>query len=388
MENLILLSEQEAAQRIARVRDAMANTAIECVLISTFANIFYLTGRVFRGWIAIPAKGDPTYFVKSPSSGLRDARLVHIRKPEDMAAHISLPRATGMETDSVAYGSVMRLCKAFGIAAPMNASAVMNSARAVKTPAEIDKLRRSGVLQTSVYRQIPQLYQPGMSDLDLQIAIETLSRTHGCLGQFRVGGDSMEIFMGNVLTGKNADHPGPYDFAMGGAGTNPSLPVGADGTIIEHGLPVMVDVNGNFTGYMTDMTRVFACGNVSQEVMRAHDCSIEICHAFQEKAREGVAAADLWQMAADIADRAGLRHLFMGHRQQAGFVGHGVGIEINELPVIAPRSKAILQSGNVVALEPKFVIPDVGAVGIENTYVIGNGSAECLTTAPEEIVSL
>ena len=78
---------------------------------------------------------------------------------------------------------------------------------------------------------------------------------------------------------------------------------------------------------------------------------------------------------------------FMGHHQKAGFVGHGLGIEINELPVIAPRSRDILEEGNVFALEPKFVIPEVGAVGIENTYAITDGRAKCLTLAPEQIIN-
>ena len=78
----------------------------------------------------------------------------------------------------------------------------------------------------------------------------------------------------------------------------------------------------------------------------------------------------------------------MGHRQHAGFIGHGVGIEINEWPVIAPRSRQILEEGNVIALEPKFVIHRNGAVGVENTYVIRRDGAERLTDAPEEIISL
>ena len=76
----------------------------------------------------------------------------------------------------------------------------------------------------------------------------------------------------------------------------------------------------------------------------------------------------------------------MGHRQHAGFIGHGVGIEINELPVIAPRSRDIIREHNVIALEPKFVIPDTGAVGIENTYIVHSDHVECITPAPEEII--
>ena len=85
---------------------------------------------------------------------------------------------------------------------------------------------------------------------------------------------------------------------------------------------------------------------------------------------------------------AHLDDYFMGHAQKAGFVGHGVGIEVNEMPVLAPRSKDILQYNNVIAIEPKFVIPEVGAVGIENTYVVRETHLECLTNFPEQISEL
>lgn len=109
---------------------------------------------------------------------------------------------------------------------------------------------------------------------------------------------------------------------------------------------------------------------------------------FEREALPGVEAKALYEKALDMVKDRGLEAYFMGHRQHAGFIGHGVGIEINELPVIAPRSKHILEANNVIALEPKFVIPGTGAVGIENTYVITPTGARCLTNAPEEIRTL
>ena len=85
---------------------------------------------------------------------------------------------------------------------------------------------------------------------------------------------------------------------------------------------------------------------------------------------------------------AGLEGKFMGHRHQAGFIGHGVGITINELPVLSPRSKDILEENNIIAIEPKFVIDKVGAVGVENTYRVGADGLERLTVCREELVSL
>ena len=180
----------------------------------------------------------------------------------------------------------------------------------------------------------------------------------------------------------------PYDFAMGGAGLDPSLPVGACGEEIKDGTTVMVDLNGDFTGYMTDMTRVFSVGEIPQLARDAHQCAIDICRMFECEAKPGVEAKVLYQAAADMAESRGLHRWFMGHRQHAGFIGHGLGIEINEMPVIAPRSRCILEENNTIALEPKFVIPHVGAVGIENTYRITPTGAVSLTNAPEEIIPL
>ena len=141
---------------------------------------------------------------------------------------------------------------------------------------------------------------------------------------------------------------------------------------------------------MTDMTRCFSLGDIPSEALRAHDVSRAICRRLAEMAVPGAAAADLYAEALRMASEAGLEAYFMGHRQHAGFVGHGVGIEINEAPVLAPRSRDVLRAGMCIAVEPKFVLPGVGAVGIENTYIVRDGGlpAECITNAPEEIISL
>ncbi len=137
---------------------------------------------------------------------------------------------------------------------------------------------------------------------------------------------------------------------------------------------------------MTDMTRTFSLGEVDALAMRAHRCSIDICERLAAMGTPGAEAKQLYHTAEEMAREAGLERYFMGHAQKAGFVGHGVGIEINEMPVIAPRSRDILAEGNVIALEPKFVIPGVGAVGIENTYVMTSAGMQSLTNAPVEII--
>lgn len=380
---LRLLTPGEQALRLAKVREAMSRYGLTCGLITGNANKFYLTGRVFTGYILV-TPDEITCYVKRPVE-LVGQEVRYIRKPEEIEA----PGAqVALELDELPFTQAMRLAKVFGDTQPLNLSPAMTEARAVKTDVEIEELRESGRRQEVVYRRIPSLYRPGMTDLQFQIEIERESRLEGCLGQFRIAGDSMELFMGNVLAGDNADAPSPYDFAMGGAGMNPSIPVGANGTVIEEGMAVMVDVNGNYTGYMTDMTRVFRLGDLPEMAWKAQQCSIDIHRLLQAEARPGVRASDLYEMALGLVRERDLEKYYMGHRQHAGFIGHGVGIEINEQPVIAPRSKSLLQERNVIALEPKFVIPGTGAVGIENTYVVRPHGLECITNCTENILNL
>jgi Xaa-Pro aminopeptidase len=389
-----LLGETEQALRTGRLRSLMEKAGIVCALIRDNANIYWLTGRVFRGYIYIDTRLEtPLYFVRQPNH-LRDVRegAVHfIRKPEQIAtmlaeASVTVDAPVALELDSDAYSEAVRLAAVFGQLPQQNISPVVRLARAVKTAVEQAMLRESGIRQSYVYERIPRLYHEGMTDIEFQIEIERASRLEGCLGQFRVAGSDMELFMGNVLTGDNADAPSPYDFAMGGEGADPSIPVGANGTVIKPGAPVMVDVNGNYTGYMTDMTRMYSAAPLDSRAVELNRLSADICDALAAMMKPGVEAKALYEEALAMATEAGYADFFMGHRYHAGFVGHGIGIEVNEQPVLAPRSRDILEEGNVIAVEPKFVLPGLGAVGVENTYIVrAEAPAERITNARTDI---
>ena len=376
------------ALRNRRIADRLKSQGIDAILVSENANLYYTSGRVFCGFTYITADGSVTYFVRRPV-GLSGDNVRYIRKPEQIAEMLpAMPATIALELDTTPYSTVERLRKIFGDAQVANGSDVLRRCRAVKTPYEIARLNESGVHHTMAYSRIPRIYRGGMTDVELQVEIERVLRNEGCLGQFRIAGGSMELFMGNILTGDNADNPSPYDFAMGGAGLDLSLPVGCNGSAISPGHTVMVDMCGNFTGYMTDMTRVFYVGRLDETAAKAHQLLIDIHHRLAKEFHAGCEAKRMYEVAMEMVTAAGMDDYFMGHTQKAGFIGHGVGIEVNELPVLAPCSRDVLEEGNVIAIEPKFVIPHVGAVGIENTYVVRNDRLECITNAPEEITEL
>lgn len=381
-QQLCLISADEQQRRLAKIE------ITHPVLITDNTDLFYLTGRIFDGYMFIAPGEAPLYFVKRPVE-LAGEHVHYIRKPEEIKVVTGPVKTLGLELSDIPYADAVRLQAAFEADTIVNVSPTIMQARSVKTDEELRLLREDGVKHAELHLRIPSLYRRGMTDIELQIEIERMSRLEGCLGIFRINGPSMELHMGNLLVGDNADAPSPYDFAMGGAGISPALPVGASGELIKPGDSVMVDMSGNFNGYMTDMTRTYACGTLSPLAIKAHQCSIDICHMLADMGTPGAEAKALYEAAHNMAKERGLEAYFMGHRAHAGFVGHGIGIQVNELPVIAPRSRHILQAGNVIALEPKFVIPGTGAVGVENTYVVKeNGPMERLTNAPEEIIEL
>ena len=384
--------ENELELKWRRIQQAMRQEEADGCLLTMNMNLYYVSGQVFNGYFYLPAEGRPYWFVKRLT--IPETNQVHvIRKPEQIPdffrdLNLAMPRKLLLEADELSYNEYIRLQHVFRAEATGNASALIRHIRMIKTPWEIEQMRISARKHEAVYREIPACYRPGMRDIELQIEIEKRMRVHGSLGYFRAFGSNMDIFMGSLLAGENAGEPSPFDFALGGTGMHASGPLGANGTLLREGTTVMADMSGNYTAYQTDMTRVFSIGKLPDRAYRVHRVVLEIQARMERTAKPGVPCAELYRDALAMAGQEGLEDCFMGTRFQAKFVGHGVGLEINELPVLTTRSKDILQPGMTFAFEPKFVLAGIGAVGIENTFLVTDSGVEKMTLLDENIIEL
>lgn len=384
--------ENELELKWRRIQQAMRQEEADGCLLTMNMNLYYVSGQVFNGYFYLPAEGRPYWFVKRLT--IPETNQVHvIRKPEQMPElfrdlNLAMPRKLLLEADELSYNEYIRLQHVFRAEATGNASALIRHIRMIKTPWEIEQMRISARKHEAVYREIPACYRPGMRDIELQIEIEKRMRVHGSLGYFRAFGSNMDIFVGSLLAGENAGEPSPFDFALGGTGMHASGPLGANGTLLEEGTTVMADMSGNYTAYQTDMTRVFSIGKLPDRAYRVHRVALEIQARMERAAKPGVPCAELYRDALAMAGQEGLEDCFMGTHLQAKFVGHGVGLEINELPVLTTRSKDILQPGMTFAFEPKFVLAGIGAVGIENTFLVTDSGVEKMTLLDENIIEL
>lgn len=384
--------KKETSQRLANLQQVIIESQADACLISTSVNQFYLLNFIFDGYIYIQPNGDPILFVRRPN-GIANENVIYIRKPEQIPdflreRNIPIPAKVMLENDILPFTTVLRLQAALEMPELLNVSGEMRRIRSVKSEYELNQMRECAKIHGQVYERIPHLYRKGMTDIEFQLELEREMRLAGSEGAFRAFGENMDIFMGSVLAGDNAQAASPFDFALGGAGISPLLPIGANGTELIPGTTLMVDMAGNYRPWMSDMTRSFAIGTVAETAYKAHQVSLDIHNTIIQSTKAGTPCADLYFLAEKIVKANGLDAYFMGTRQQAKFVGHGVGLEVNEPPVLTPRSKEILQSGMAIAVEPKFVLPGIGAVGIENTYVVKDNGLEKITVCEEGLITL
>ena len=385
--------QPELKLRRDKISALMAQQGIDAALITCNVNLIYTYGRVVSGYLYLPLNAPARLFIKRPND-IEGEHIHPIRKPEQITGLLKecglpLPVKLMLEGDELPFTEYNRLAACFPETEVVSCgTALIRQARSIKTPIEIEMFRRSGIAHAKAYEQIPSVYQPGMTDRQLSVEIERLMRLEGCLGIFRVFGQSMEIFMGSLLAGDNAAVPSPYDFALGGKGLDPSLPGGVSGTLLQAGQCFMVDMGGNFYGYMGDMSRVFSIGKLPEQAYAAHQTCLEIQEEIVAMAKPGTVCEDMYNKAIEIVTKAGFADYFMGVDQKAKFIGHGIGLEINEMPVLAPRMKQELEPGMVFALEPKIVLPGIGPVGIENSWAVTTDGLEKLTLCKEEIIEL
>ncbi len=377
---------------VARIRAALAAQNIDACLIGMAINQLHAVGRIWLGFLYVPAKGAPLAFVKRPNDWSGEG-IVPFRRPEDipallMANGLALPRLAALEDDDLPWSERHRLAICFPGAAFANGSLILRRLRAVKLPSELAVMREGALRHAAAVDRFASLWRPGMTDREFANAMSAEVLKAGSLGLFRAAGRSMDVFMGSVLGGDNAAAPSPFDFALGGRGPDPSIPVGADGTVLKPGMTVMADVSYNWHGYLTDLSRTLAIGQIPEEAHRLHALAIAIEDRVAALGKPGAGCEALYEEALRMAAEAGAEGCFMGLAQKAKFIGHGTGLVINEWPVIGARSRDVLETGMVIALEPKFIVPGVGAVGVEDTFEVTPNGMERLTLCDRAIKTI
>lgn len=385
-------------RRVDTVQQVLRENLWDAALIIHKVNLYYLTGTMQNAQFYIPAEGDPILFCKkSYERAVQESPwlVVPIDNykyiPSLIKQHNDLdqPNCMALEFDMIPASSFLYYKGLFPDTNLIDGSRWLMEIRAVKDSFEIERLRRSGQIMKEVFSKVPDLLQIGRSEFSCAAQVENMLRQSGHQALIRSHGFNQEIAYGHLLSGESSGLASFNDGVTAGKGLGPFYPQGAGHKLLAANEPILLDYVGVYNAYTVDQTRLYVIGELSGKLLDAFHVALDIQNTVISNIRPGTAAEDLYEMAVARAEEAGLGEHFMGFgSNRVKFVGHGVGLELDELPVLAKGVKTILQTGMVFALEPKFVFPDSGVVGIENTWLIQDDSVEKLTPLPDELVTI
>ncbi|MBI4966382.1 MAG: aminopeptidase P family protein [Desulfomonile tiedjei] len=384
----------EIERRIAALQAGLSQNGFDGALIVQRADLFYFSGTGQDAHLFVPVEGQPLLMVRRDFDRARQESPLEAVLPASSLSELSkpvlacLPRGTkaiGMELDVLPVNNYRLYRDLFQEVKIEDVSPLIKEVRMIKSEYELELIRRAAEMNDAMYRHIGEILREGMTEIELAGMLEGFYRKLGHQGYVRVRSFNQEVFYGHVMSGSNLAVPSCSVGPTGGPGPNASLPQGAGFKKIARHEPVQVDYVGMVGGYMIDQARTFFVGEPPEKFLRIHSEALAIQNALVQQGRPGTKAEELYDTALRMAADANLTQGFMGYPQPVPFVGHGIGLELDELPLVGRKSPHLLQPGMVIALEPKFILPGEGLAGIENSFVVTETNLEKLTRFDDAI---
>jgi len=380
--------ESELYKRIRSFQEILQSHEIDYAIIIQNVNVYYFTGSIQKSYLIIPARNEPLFLVqKDPDRAKTESCLPVI----DLQSMKQLPQIisssgfkektkVGLEFDFLSLAMYEKLHELLGPQNFVDISLDLLRIRARKSEYELEQIKRSGQICDHVFSRVSGYLQEGISEVELSAVLQAEGRKSGHQGIMRMRGLNQELTNPHVLSGPSGAVSSFGDVPLCGCGMTPAVAQGASRRKIGRNEPVIIDYGGGYNGYITDETRTFVLGSMDANLCKAYSLSLDILRFFEAEAHQGANGRDLFAAIEGMVGKQELLDHFMGYgKNKVSFVGHGIGLTLNELPVIAKNRDEVLETGMVIAVEPKFVFPGQGAVGVEADYIVGREKAERVT---------
>ena len=393
-----LVPASELKQRIAALQFHLAKNGFDAALILQATDLYYFAGTTQQGHLYVPKDSDPILMVRKSYERARAESNLEIVAPLTSLSEIrpilerhdcSPPSRMGMELDVLPVNLYRKYNQLFADSNIGDISHVIRLIRAIKSPYEIDRISVSAGLADQVASFVREELCEGISEVELAGKVEARARALGHQGMVRMRLWGSEMFYGHLMCGDSAAVPSALSSPTGGAAMSPAFSQGPGFKAIQRNEPILFDYVFAHKGYLADHTRIFALGELPDDLMKAHQVMLKLQTELQAVMQPGVAVGNLYDLAIDLAEESGLGDYFMGaEKQRIRFIGHGIGLELDEYPFVAKGQQMKLKPGMVIALEPKVVIPGIGVVGVENTHLVTEHGLKRLTNYPDAITNI
>lgn len=389
-----LTPKSEIEMRIAKLQKKLAEENLDGTIIVLNSDMFYFTGTVQNSYLYVPVSGEPVLMIKkSLRRGKNESTLKNIvpfNSPKEIPGILAEFNYTsfnklGMELDVLPLNLFRTFEKIFPKTEFSDISPAIKKIRAIKSPYEIELLRDALKVIDKAHSAVPSFIKEGMLEIELAALFEAEMRKRGYSGCCKMRAFNQDFFFGNTCTGNSGVFPSFFDGPVGGPGVAVTHPHGAGWKKVNRNEVVFIDYTCVIHGYTGDQTRIFCIGELTPQMVKAFEDTLFIESEIIKIIKPGTPAEEPYLLAVKLAEEMGYKDNFMGYMEdKVKFIGHGIGLELDELPILAKGMKTPILPGMTFALEPKLVFPE-GAIGTENSFVMTENGPEYLSITPEVI---
>lgn len=388
----------EIESRIKNFQKALTGRDLDGAFILQNVDRFYFSGTLQTSALFIPREGEAILMVqKGLERARRESPLKNIIpvvgrgqiKKTLKERELQKLKKIGLEMDTLPVNLYLRYQQTFPEYEWADISDEILRVLMIKTPYEVEQLCRAAAILHKGYMEIRGVIREGMTELEVDGHLALIARREGHMGVMRMRGWNQEMTIAHVLAGESGATTSFLDSPHGGKGNTPAMAQGASARRIRRNEPIGIDYGVGVNGYIADQFRTLVIGDLPDDLIRAHDYSLEIHSLFVKEAKPGIACSDLYRILMEKVQKTGYEKYFNGYGEgKVRFIGHGLGLEIDEYPILSPRFNQKLEPGMVIALEPMFVFPDRGIVGLEDDYLITPSGAERLTLTAQTLLRI
>ena len=350
-------------------------------------NLLYFTGSMPEGMLVIErgngatlwarrgyerALNESEFPVVKPMSSYRDAAQTYTK----------LPAEVYLETEFVPLAMFQRFQKHFLFLSYQSLDFQIAQTRSVKSRWELSFMERAGAIHQRVSEElVPGLLREGMTEADLAGELYQVMVREGHQGVARFAMFDTEMIVAQLGFGESSLHPTSFDGPGGNRGLNAAVPtLGSRERKLRKGDLVFVDMGLGVNGYHSDKTMTYMFGQaLPDEVIAIHRQCVDIQYRVAELLVPGNVPETIYEtITAGLSPEFQQNFMGFGNRQ-VKFLGHGIGLTVDEYPVLAKGFIEPLQENMVFAVEPKKGIEGIGMVGIENTFIVTPEGGRCIT---------
>ena len=376
----------------------METVGIDAVFLTHKPDLFYFSGTAQDAYLYVPKDHDPLLFVKQylpralAETGID--QVIHVDSVTRIPGRIRslngrLPASLGLAFDVVPVRDFQFFETLFTPAEMTDATALITGCRMIKSGWEIDQMAVAAGLSGDTFSFVRDNMTPGESEIAFCGRVEAFARANGHSGKLLVRHYRAEGFSHHLMSGVSGGMGGGLDTPVSGTGTCSAYPYGAGPKRIQKNEPIFLDLGTMVNGYHMDETRTLVMGTLPPDAEQAGQAAIDILYHVQERMKPGITAGEVFTAAVNRAGRLGLGDPFLGlPGLKSKFIGHGIGLELVEVPILSQGNPQELMPGMVFAVEPKFIFKDRFAAGIESVIQVTDTGARFLSVTENRMFFL